>query len=137
MSGVTKAARFVAGAGLIGIGVLHGGWAVGSSWPAKNRRALADAVVGAESVPGAAPTAVVAIGAVSAGVFMWSAGEGGFARLARRAVGLAFLARAAVGGAAATRVLGLPDPSPTFRRLDARFYRPLCLALGACGLLAR
>ncbi len=37
--------------------------------------------------------------------------------------------RAAAGGTAAAGLLGMPPPSERFRRLDNRWYRPLCLAL--------
>ena len=40
----------VAGAGLVAIGALHLVWAAGSSWPARTRRDLAQAVTGGDAV---------------------------------------------------------------------------------------
>ncbi|MFC9558962.1 DUF3995 domain-containing protein [Agromyces sp. NPDC056965] len=136
-SGVRLASRAVAAAGLVGVGVLHAAWASGSSWPAKSRAELADATVGSTTAPPApVATATVAVMATAAGIIVGGAlGDRPIAVLARRAAGLALLTRAAVGGVIAGRALGLPDPSDRFRTLDARYYRPLCLILGAGALL--
>ncbi|MGH3703532.1 MAG: DUF3995 domain-containing protein [Agromyces sp.] len=136
-SGVRLASRAVAAVGLVGVGVLHAAWASGSSWPAKSRAELADATVGSTTAaPAPVATATVAAMATAAGIIVGGAlGDRPIAVLARRAAGLALLTRAAVGGVVAGRVLGLPDPSDRFRTLDARFYRPLCLVLGAAALV--
>ena len=136
-SGVVLASRAVAAVGLVSVGVLHGIWAGGSSWPAKSRAELADATVGSTSVePAPIATAVVAVMATAAGIVAGGAlGDRPIAVLARRGAGVVLLTRAAAGGIVAGKALGLPDPSERFRTLDARFYRPLCLVLGAAALV--
>ncbi|MFB9308175.1 hypothetical protein BJY17_002359 [Agromyces hippuratus] len=129
--------RAVAAVGLVSVGVLHAVWASGASWPAKSRTELADATVGSASAPPApVATALVAATATAAGIVAGGAlGDRPIAVLARRAAGLALLTRAAIGGVVVCRALGLPDPSERFRTLDARFYRPVCLMLGAAALV--
>lgn len=136
-SGMVLASRVVAAVGLVSVGVLHGIWASGSSWPAKSRAELADATVGSASAPPApVATAVVAAMATAAGIVAGGAlGDRPIAVLARRATGLALLTRAAAGGVVACRALGLPEPGDRFRAFDARFYRPLCLVLGIAVLV--
>uniref|UniRef100_UPI0018337465 DUF3995 domain-containing protein n=1 Tax=Sporichthya sp. TaxID=65475 RepID=UPI0018337465 len=56
-------------------------------------------------------------------------GQSFVARSGRWTVAAVLAGRAAVGGVAAARLLGMPAPSERFRRLDNRWYRPLCLAL--------
>ena len=52
----------VAGGGLLGaVGVLHTAWAVGATWPAPDAPTLARLVVGAQALPPAWATAVVAV----------------------------------------------------------------------------
>lgn len=137
-TGMVLASRVVAAVGLVSVGVLHGIWASGSSWPAKSRAELADATVGSASAPPAPiATAVVAAMATAAGIVAGGAlGDRPIAVLARRATGLALLTRAAAGGVVvACRALGLPEPGDRFRAFDARFYRPLCLVLGITALV--
>jgi hypothetical protein len=50
---------------------------------------------------------------------------------ARRVIGAGLLARAGLGGVAAAKLIGLPEPGETFRRLDARYYRTICAVLGS------
>lgn len=129
--------RALAAVGLLGVGALHAAWAAGSSWPARDRRTLAEAVVGSPAMPPAAACAVVAIGTGAAGALV--AGVGAQRRLAiaaRRAAGLALIGRGLAGGIAAGRMLRLPSPNARFRHLDARYYRPLCCALGLATLLS-
>lgn len=126
----------IAAVGLVGVGALHAAWASGSSWPARSRRELADAVVGSDAAPAPLPTAAVALAATAGGIVAAGAlGDRPIAVVGRRAAGLALLARAAVGGPVACRLLGLPEPSDRFRELDARYYRPLCVVLGVAALL--
>lgn len=131
------ASRAVAAVGLVSVGVLHAIWASGASWPAKSRAELADATVGSTSAqPAPVATAAVAATATVAGIVAGGAlGDRPIAVLARRVAGVALLSRAAAGGVLAGKALGLPDPSERFRTLDARFYRPLCLVLGAAALV--
>lgn len=127
--------RLVGAVGLFAVGSLHAAWAAGSPFPARSRTELARAVVGNDEMPH--PVACAAVAALTLGTGIVVAGAGGEEQtptLVRISTGAALLGRGAVGGAGATRVLGLPQPGEPFRRLDARFYRPLCLALGAAVL---
>lgn len=133
---VVGTSRAVAAVGLVGVGALHAAWASGSSWPARSRRELADAVVGSDAAPAPLPTAAVAVAATAGGLVAGGAlGDRPIAVAGRRAAGLALIARAVVGGPVACRLLGLPEPSDRFRELDARYYRPLCVVLGVAALL--
>lgn len=129
---VSVAGRALGATGLAAVGVLHLVWAAGSPWPARDADALADAVVGSASVPGAGPTAAVA--ALAIGGAAVTGGVGGdrpVATLIRAGAAAALIARGLVGGVVATRILRLPAPSARFRRLDRVVYRPVCLLLGA------
>lgn len=130
-----RLSRLIASTGLLGAAALHAAWAAGSSWPAHNRRDLADAVVGSPDFPSAEATAVVA-GVTGLGALV-VAGAGGDRKRAvcvRRGIGLALLARAIADGEVACRVLGLPEPSNRFRELDTQIYRPACALIGLTAL---
>lgn len=133
LAGVRRLARLTGWAGLTAAGALHAIWATGSSWPAKNPKRLAIAVVGnPDAMPDARATWVVAGaaflgGAISAG----GLGEGRAAVGIRWAMGAGLLARAFLGGDAALSALGLPPAGGRFRELDRRYYRPLFGLLGA------
>ncbi|GAA2837327.1 DUF3995 domain-containing protein [Kitasatospora sp. CM 4170] len=135
MGAVRTAGAVVAGV-LAGVGVLHAVWAV-SPWPMRTPAELADAVVGRgdEMPPPAACLAVA--GALGAAAYLVGAEAGvlpaaGPARVRRagvRTVSAVLLARGT--GGLLVSALGLGEQSARFRRLDARYYSPLCLALGA------
>lgn len=117
-----------AGVGLGSLAALHLVWAFGWRFPARSRAELAEAVVGAPDMPSAAACVAVAAALGSAGAI--AAGAGGVspqARSARTLIGAGLVARG---------VLGAPAPGDTFRRWDARLYRPACLLLGAASLLS-
>lgn len=130
--------RIVGASGLAAVGALHAVWGSGSTWPARDITSLADAVVGSDEFPGAGATfAVATLAGVGAVVVAGAGGDHRVARLVRLGAAAALVARGLLGGVTATRVLGLPEPSRRFRRLDRTFYRPLCLVLGiAAGLAA-
>lgn len=132
----TTIARLVAWAGLTAAGALHAVWASGSTWPAKNRKQLGEAVVGnAKAMPEAAPTWTVAGSAFAgAAIAAGGLGEGRAVVGLRRLIGVGLLVRAAFGGAAALAALGLPPPGKGFRELDRRYYRPLFALLGIATL---
>lgn len=137
MSVLQGTARVISGVGLGAVGALHAAWAAGSHWPARDRRALGEAVIGnAEELPSGAATGVVAGVAAASGLITAGAfGNGkGIVRV-RRLIGLALLARAAVGGDVALAALGMPPAKARFISLDNRFYRPLCAVLGIAALL--
>lgn len=128
--------RYVASSGLFVLGLLHVVWAAGSSWPAKDRKELALAVVGSKRVPDARATLVVAGGAFAGSKLVWGVvGESGFVVFLRRLLGLGLLARAALGGEVAAAAIGLPAPGKRFTALDRQVYRPLCAVLGLAVLL--
>lgn len=137
MSVLVRGARVVSGVGLGAVSALHGMWAAGSHWPARDRSALAEAVVGnADALPSGRATATVA-GVAAAGAILTAGALGngkGVVRL-RRLAGLALLTRAAVGGDVALAVLGLPPAKAPFTSLDNRFYRPLCAVLGLAAMV--
>jgi hypothetical protein len=111
---------------------LHLSWGAGSSWPARDRRALADAAAGREEVPSA--LACFVVGGALAGAAAVVAGAGGRstpARLARTAVATALIARGVTGVTGTTGRLAPWTPSARFVRLDRRRFGPLCLGIGA------
>lgn len=119
-------------AGLLSLSALHGVWAMGSPWPAKSPKQLAEAVVGqAVEMPGAAPTAAVAFATAGAGLLAAGAlGDGSVQRRGLRLIGSGLILRAILGGDAALTVLKLPPAGEQFRILDRRYYRPFAAVLG-------
>jgi len=127
-----RAARAVTALALGGAAALHAAWACGSTWPAADRDALADLVVGRRPFPSRRDTAAVAVALGAATVVVAAPPRTGRAapwhRRARRAIGVVLLARGAAG-----LVLVATGAYPTadiYRRWDTRLYSPLCLALG-------
>ncbi|MFI6155793.1 DUF3995 domain-containing protein [Kitasatospora sp. NPDC051170] len=132
--GVVKATGVVVAAGMGVVGALHAVWAV-SPWPLRTPEEFADVVVGTgEGVPPAAACLGVA-GLLGAASYLVAAEAGvvpavGPARVRRagvRTVSAVMLARG-VGGLALFGTV--VERSERFRRLDRRYYSPLCLALG-------
>lgn len=127
------AAPTAGAAGLLAIAGLHVVWATGSSWPLRDRAALADAVVGRGAVP--PPSACLAVaGALTAAAALVSGRprrRPALARTGARTVVAVLTARGAAGLAGRTDALSPGSVSPRFRRLDRRVYAPLCLTLAA------
>ncbi|MEV7772423.1 DUF3995 domain-containing protein [Kitasatospora sp. NPDC086791] len=135
MSGAVRATGVVVSGVLAATGALHAVWAV-TPWPLRTPEEFADTVVGAgEGVPPAAACVAVA-GMLGAAAYLVGAEAGvlpgvGPARVRRagvRTVAGVLLARG-VGGPALFG--GAVERSERFRRLDRRYYAPLCVALGA------
>ena len=129
VAGVTSTA-------LLALSGLHVAWAAGSSFPFADRDALADAVVGARVVPSRGACLAVAAALAVAGALV--AGAPVVPRRLRP-LGIASVAvvlgfRGAVGLAGRTDLLSPGSSSDRFRRLDRRYYSPLCLALAAGAL---
>jgi hypothetical protein len=112
---------------------LHILWALGVWWPIRNEAGLARAVVGRPGIvrmPGAVPSALVAVALMWAAAWPWLGPDLG---PGRNRTGLAMLVLVfALRGVAAW----LPQwrriwPEPAFARLDRRYYGPLCLVLAA------
>ena len=127
------AAAATATLGLAGVSALHLVWASGSHWPARSERALADAVAGSRRMPPPAASAVVGVGAAVAAAWV-PAARGRLGALGTGLIGAGLLARGVAGGVVAARALGMPETSRRFRRLDERWYRPLCLVLGTAAM---
>jgi hypothetical protein len=135
---LATAAERSAAATLLGLAGLHGAWAFGSAWPAHDRAALADLMVGRPGGSVPPPAACLAVAALLAGASALVAGR------PRRLPGLRRVGAAGVAGVLGVRgacgLLGRTDllsPGSTsrgFRRLDRRYYSPLCLALAAAAV---
>ena len=127
-----RIARF-SGAALLGCAsALHFAWGQGSSWPARDRKSLTDAVAGTSQLP--TPAACRTVGAALA---VSAALAGGFgadrsaARLARAGVAGVLILRGLTGVAGRTAMIAAWTPSERFTELDRRCYGPLCLVMGA------
>ena len=120
---------------LVAIAGLHALWAAGSSWPAEDRDELADlmAARAGGSVPSPAACLVVATLLASASALV-AGRPRRLPRLRRTGtVGVAVVlgVRGACGMAGRTDLVSPGSSSPRFRRLDRRYYSPLCLVLAA------
>lgn len=124
--------RTLTAGALAAVAVLHAAWARGSAFPFSTRAELAEAVVGADEVPGPAPCLAVA-GALTVAAALVAGVPVGPPRLRRAGV-------AVVAGVLGLRgVLGLTGATASaargagkgerFRRLDRTYYAPVCLAL--------
>lgn len=120
------------------IGALHLLWAFGIWWPVREERALARTVAGFKGIDAMPPRAAsLAVAIATCGLALlaivlarivatslpdWLVATAGIA-----ASGI-LLARGAIGFTARWAAI---TPEQPFRRLDRRYYSPLCLALGA------
>jgi hypothetical protein len=123
---------------LAGIGALHVAWGRGSSFPFRDRAALADTVVGSDTVPG--PSASFAV----AGLLGLAAGlvadvlpvPPTLRRVGVVGVATVLATRAAFGFAGRTERLVAGSNSPRFVTADRRVFAPLCAALAAGALVS-
>ncbi len=123
---ITAAVALAATAGL------HAAWAAGSSWPAADRRGLADAVTGTPVMPDPPACWAVAVALTAAAAVTAGAGrQRRLAVFARAGVSTALLIREATGLTGRTHLLVAWTPSPRFVRLDRYPYGPLCAVVGA------
>ena len=132
------AGTVTASAGLFTLAAMHVAWGAGSAWPFPDRSALADAVVGAEHVPGPAScftvgTALAVAGALTAG---WPARHPLLRRLGACGAAGVLAGRGVLGLAGRTRLVSPTSVSENFVRLDRRLYSPLCLALAGLSALS-
>jgi hypothetical protein len=120
---------------LLAIAGLHAAWASGSSWPAKDREALADLMAGraggAVPPPAACLTVATLLASGSVLVAGWPRRLPWLQRAGASAVAAVLGIRGACGVAGRTDVVSPGSTSPAFRRLDRRYYSPLCLVLAA------
>ncbi|MEV8325047.1 DUF3995 domain-containing protein [Kitasatospora sp. NPDC059811] len=129
----------VTGAAVSGVlaatGALHAVWAV-TPWPLRTPEEFADTVVGAGDGPPSPAACVAVAGLLGTAAYLVGAEAGvlpavGPRRLRRagvRAVAGVMLARGAGGLVLFGRAV---ERSERFKRLDTRYYSPLCLALAA------
>ena len=134
--------RLATAGALAAIGVVHVAWGRGSAFPFPDRADLQGAVIGRDvSPPAAACYGVAALLATAAALV--AGVPVGPARWRRRGVSLvvtALAGRGVLGFAGRTDLVSPGSTSPRFRRLDRRYYAPLCLLLAAgstTGLLRR
>ena len=131
-----SSAGSLAGATLIAAAAgVHVLWGTGSAWPARDRRELAEVVVGTEEFPGSAACFAVATLLVGAAGVVAAGPGGAVRRTARRGITTAFALRGVTGVTGLTSVMTPWTPSERFVEADRRFYGPLCLVIAA--LIAR
>ncbi len=135
---VRRAGAVTASAGLFTLAAMHVAWGAGSAWPFPDRNALADAVVGAEHVPGPASCFAVgiALGAAGALTAGWPAGRPLLRRLGTGGAAGVLAVRGALGLAGRARLVSATSVSANFVRLDRRVYSPLCLVLAGLSALS-
>ncbi|HZI44121.1 MAG TPA: DUF3995 domain-containing protein [Ilumatobacter sp.] len=132
-TGIRRSTSITTATVLAGIGALHVAWGLGSSFPFRDRAALADTVVGNDAVPGrGASLAVAGLLGVAAGLV---ADVLPVAPRIRRVgvlgVACVLATRAAFGFAGSTERLVAGSNSPRFVTADRRVFAPLCAALAA------
>ena len=126
-------ATHLTAATLIGLAALHVAWGRGSSFPLADRDDLAEAVVGTSIVPGPLPCFGVAAALLVASSAVqnrprWPARP---RRVALAGIAAILGGRGLLGLAGKTGVVSPGSNGSRFRRLDRRFYAPLCLGLTA------
>jgi hypothetical protein len=133
--GAARNAERAGGAVLLGLAGLHALWASGSSWPAEDRAELADRMAGRAGGSVPSPAACLGVATVLASASALVAGRPRRLPRVRRAgtIGVAVVlgVRGACGMAGRTDLVSPGSTSPRFRRLDRRYYSPLCLSLAA------
>jgi hypothetical protein len=120
-------------AALVGLAALHVAWGRGSSFPLADRDDLAEAVIGISSVPGPLPCFGVAAGLLVAASAVQNRPRwpSRLRHLAMTGIAGVLGGRALLGLAGKTSVVSRGSHGACFRRLDRRFYAPLCLGLAA------
>src|SRR4051794_5079738 len=133
--GFAKRGERVGAATLLAIAGLHALWASGSSWPAADRHELAEVMAGRAGGSVPSPAACIAVATLLATASALVAGRPrGLPRLqSTGAIGVSVVlaVRGACGMAGRTDLVSPGSTSPRFRRLDRRYYSPLCLLLAA------
>lgn len=119
---------------MVGLAGAHGAWAGGSAFPFTTRQELAEAMVGADEVPG--PVACATVSGLLAGAAALVAGvpivPPRWRRVGLGAVTAVLAARGVLGLSGTTaRLVRGAGRGERFRRLDRTYYGPLCLALAA------
>ncbi|BCH20747.1 hypothetical protein MesoLjLb_05320 [Mesorhizobium sp. L-8-3] len=123
---------------LTAIAALHAYWGIGGVWPGADQRSCARAVAGfkgIDTMPSPAACFAVAGLVVAVTLVVLALGDLFASPFARQSlagaaffVALVFLFRGLLGFTSYWRRL---TPEMPFARLDARYYSPLCLVVGA------
>lgn len=115
------------------IAAIHANWPRGSAWPARDRKALADATFGGDDLPSATTTLLVAASLAFAGLMFLRPSEptSKIRRVGARATATVFGPRPALGFFG---LMAHDQTSAAFRRWNRRLYSPLCpvLAILCC-----
>ena len=131
----------VAAALLAATALVHGFWAFGGVWPARDGRTLAKTVVGPkqQAMPGAAACLAIAALLAAAVVIVLARsdvielpGPSWIVNLGTWVI-VAVLALRGIGGLVTSLLAGR---SETYHRLDVAIYSPLCLLIAALCLPA-
>jgi hypothetical protein len=132
-TGIRRSTSITTASALAAIGALHVAWGLGSSFPFRDRAALADTVVGNDAVPGrGASLAVAGLLGVAAGLVADVLPVAPrFRRVGVLGVVSVLATRAALGFAGSTERLVAGSNSPRFVTADRRVFAPLCAALAA------
>jgi hypothetical protein len=123
---------------LFAVAIAHCVWALGGSWPIRDKALLARAVIGIDGIDKVPrlPSLGTAIFALGTGILALALADhdsgGIWLTLLAIPVAALFLARGALGY---TTWWADRAPDPVFRLNDRRVYSPLCLFVGL-GLLA-
>jgi len=120
---------FIASSVLIVIAAVHLLWALGYWWPIKDETELARTVFGAKNIdkmPGAIACSLVVVALLFAAAWPW------FPNTALKTAGLFVIAlvfqiRAV---AAYSPMMKRATPEQPFRKLDEKYFAPLCIGLG-------
>jgi Protein of unknown function (DUF3995) len=132
---VSRLPQYCTSAALAAIAGIHVAWGRGSSFPFATHAELTDAVVGSPVQPSPAACNAVAAALLAASALVIDVPIAPrFVRRTGRVVLAGVLgARGVAGVSGRTDALVPGSVSPRFRRLDRRYYGPLCLvlALGA------
>ena len=132
-SSIQRSTTIATAMALAGIGGLHVAWGLGSSFPFRDRAALADTVVGSDAVPGRWPSFAVAglLGLAAGLVADVLPVPSRLRRVGLGGVATVLATRAAFGFAGRTERLVAGSNSPRFVAADRRVFSPLCAALAA------
>jgi len=127
-----RRALSVTGAALIaGASAMHAVWGTGSAWPARDRRELADLVVGTQEFPDTSACFTVATLLAGAAAVVARGAGGPRGRASRACIAGVFAIRGVAGLTGSTRWLVPWTPSDRFADWDRRYYGPLCVAIAA------
>ncbi len=133
LENVTVTARNLAAVSLGSLSALHVLWSTGSSWPARDRETLADAIGGFSRVPSAGACLIVAALLGSAALCVVGI-PGHLARITQLGSAITSFVLFARGSMGLTGRMPHAKRSRTFAELDRRVYSPVCLVIATLSL---